>query len=448
MSRNKIVNLGTQHIFIAANFQRRMRLPPRCQRAFGSTTTMHVDLLTLYLLAIGTLLASAGMTYWEHLTHPKRSKELRVLAGAYTTLAIGCAAAVLRRVLSGEAGVAGAAISNLLIVGGYLLILHGVALMHGRQYRVVSLGMLALLALTWAVAGVQGQAVMWAYVSAFPIAVASGLTAREFLRDDGTKLAPSRYIVVVVTAIHALFYIFRACILPWLAVPFGVHFLSIAGKVTMYEGVLYSVVLPMAMLRLVREESHSQLLQDSQTDYLTRLGNRRWFFEEGERIIREHTAKGQADRPTALLVFDLDHFKGINDQFGHKTGDEVLRAFAETVQEVAPSRTVLARIGGEEFAMLLPGYETFRAREVGESVARRFAESVSAQMHALGLAATVSIGLAQFGEDVPTLSDLLAAADRALYSAKSLGRNRLEVAQSLQVLRHSDDELSISRGFS
>jgi diguanylate cyclase (GGDEF)-like protein len=400
---------------------------------------MHVDLLTLYFLAIGTLLVSAGMTYWECRAHPKRRKELRILSLAYVTLAVGCVVALTR---SKFPGASGAALTNLVFVSGYLLILHCAALMNGRRYALLSWGILALLAVTWTVAGVPGQTVMWLYVSAVPIAVASALTAREMLRADSIKPVQSRHIIVAVTVIHAVLYIFRACILPWLEAPLGLGFLSVVGKITMYEGVLYSVILPMAMVRLVREESHGQLLLDSQTDYLTSLGNRRWFFEEGERIVASHLSHSAPDRPMALMVFDLDHFKAINDQFGHETGDEVLRLFAETAQTAAPSGSVLARIGGEEFAALFPGHDAFTAREIGESIACRFAENVAVALRGRGIEATVSIGLAQFGDELRSLSELLAAADRALYSAKSLGRNRVEIAQPLQALRLSDDEIA------
>jgi uncharacterized membrane protein len=185
---------------------------------------MHVDLLTLYFLSIGTLLASAGMTFWEHRVHPKRSRELRILAAGYATLAIGCAAATLRSVLPGASG---AAISNLIIVGGYLLVLHGVASLSGRQYRASSIGLLVLLALTWVV-GARWQDTVWNYVSAIPIAVVSGMTSRELLRSDGMKWVQSRHIVVWVTGIHALFYAFRAFILPWLVSVYGPDMLSIA----------------------------------------------------------------------------------------------------------------------------------------------------------------------------------------------------------------------------
>ncbi|MEP9324827.1 GGDEF domain-containing protein [Paraburkholderia phymatum] len=384
---------------------------------------MHVDLITLYLLAIGTLLASSAMTLWECRVHPKRSKELRILATGYATLAIGCAVAAWRRDLP---GVLGSALSNLIIVWGYLLILQGVAVLNGRKYVRTSAGVLVLLALAWAIAGVRGQDVMWMYLSAIPIAVACGLTAGELARCDGLKRLQSLRIAILVSGGHAAFYAFRACVLPWLTTLFGFRFLMAVSEITMYEGVLYSVVLPMTLLRLVREETHGQLLLESQTDYLTGLGNRRWFFEEGARIL----SSSDAARSVSLLAVDLDHFKKINDRYGHETGDRVLKSFADIARSVLGRHAILARIGGEEFAVLLPEHDSIRAKEAGEAVVKSFGETVTLGGNGVGVQATVSIGLAQFGSGASSLGDLLGAADQALYRAKSLGGNRLESAHA------------------
>ncbi|WP_144112949.1 sensor domain-containing diguanylate cyclase [Paraburkholderia sp. BCC1886] len=390
---------------------------------------MHVDLITLYLLAIGTLLTSSCMTLWEARTHPGRARELRIFASAYAVLALGCLAAAFRRDLP---GMTGSALSNLLIVSGYLLILRGAAALSRRRYGAVSVGMLIVLAAAWMLGGVPGEGVMWAYGSAVPIAVACGITARELWRSNGTSSVQSRHIAAVVSGSHALFYAFRSFILPWLANVYGLDFLIVVGKITMYEGVLYSVVLPMSLLGLVREEAHGQLLRESLTDYLTGLGNRRWFFEEGARVLRtsrESKLLSQPiPQPMSLLAFDLDHFKAINDRYGHESGDEVLKSFSRIARQVVGAETILARIGGEEFAALLPGVDGLRAKAVGEAVVQRFAVAVSHRSAGVEIHATVSIGLAHSTSDVSTLSDLLAAADEALYRAKSHGGNCLVTA--------------------
>lgn len=384
---------------------------------------MYVDLLTLYHLAIGTLLVSAGMTFWEHRSNPRRSKPLRILAAGFLTLAIGCAGVLYRRDLPGALG---SALSNLVVLSGYLLILSGVAALSGRKYRVASATLLAGMALIWIIWGTQRQDFLWAHVSSVPIAIASALTTWAMVRCDAMKSLHSRYIVVVVTGLHALLYGARAFILPWLVSVYGPEMQALASKITIYEGVLYSVVLPMALLKLIRDEAHGQLLKESQTDYLTRLGNRRWFFEEGARVIHGTAARG----PVAVLAFDLDQFKAINDLHGHQTGDRVLKSFAEIAQSVVGPFAILARTGGEEFAALLSGDDALRAQALGETVARRFAETVPNQIDSIGIPATVSIGLARFDDDLPSLAEGLAAADQAMYRAKSLGGNRLEIAQA------------------
>ncbi|MGF6723074.1 diguanylate cyclase (GGDEF)-like protein [Paraburkholderia sp. GAS41] len=384
---------------------------------------MHVDLITLYFLAIGTLLASSAMTLWERRAYPTRNRELTILAAAYATLAVGCAAAPFRHALPGATG---SALGNLVIVSGYLLVLHGVAALSGRQYRAASLGILLVLTASWATGGVRWQEVWWSYVSAVPIALVCGMTSWELLRSDRVESLRSRHIVVLVSGGHALLYAVRACVLPWLVSVYGQEVLSVAGKITIYEAVLYSVVLPMTLLMLVREEAQGQLLYESRTDYLTGLGNRRWFFEEGTRVLRN----AAASRPVSLLAFDLDQFKAINDRYGHEAGDKVLKSFGNIASSSVGPEALLARIGGEEFAALLPGHDSRRAQAIGEGVIRHFAGTISHKIDDVEIRATVSIGLAQSDSEAVALADLLAAADQALYRAKSLGGNRLELAHT------------------
>lgn len=392
---------------------------------------MHVDLFTLYLLVIGTLLASAGMTYWEHRTNPTRSKALRTLATGFTLLAAGCCVVLLRAYLPASVG---PPLSNLVILSGYLLILHAVASFSGRRYIQFSIGLLIAMGLVWVVGGAPWRAIIWSYISSVPISAVAALTAWEMWRCGPMKALSSRTLVIAVTGIHALFYAFRALALPSLVAAYGPSAQMMASNITMYEGVLYSVLLPMALLKLFREEAHGQLLQESQTDYLTRLGNRRWFFEEGARIIgvintmRESLRDGTGGTPMAVLAFDLDHFKSVNDRHGHETGDKVLKAFADVAQRVVGPGAMIARLGGEEFAALLTGEPARRAHALGVAVATQFADTIAEQVGRSDIRATVSIGLATYEHDAPPLAQALAAADSALYRAKALGGNRLELA--------------------
>ncbi|VFR47226.1 Bll4347 protein [plant metagenome] len=369
---------------------------------------------------IGTLFAGAAMMFWEHRSNPARSSALRTLAAGFAVLAIGCVGALYRRDLPSPYG---AALANFIIVTGYLLVLNGVASLNGRRYGLFGAGLLACTVSAWLIAGAAWQEVMWNYISAIPIALVSALTAWEMWRCAAMKSFPTRHIVVGVTFIHAFLYGARAAILPWLVTAEGPPMQAFASMITIYAGVLYSMLLPMALLKVFREEAHGQLLKESMTDYLTRLGNRKRFFEEGARQLQ-----GAGRGPVAFLAFDLDHFKLVNDRHGHQTGDEVLQSFAEIARSVMGPGAMLARIGGEEFAGLLTGEEARHAQALGEAVAQAFAGTIASRVGNSEITVTVSIGLAHYEGQLPSLGDGLAAADRALYRAKSQGGNRVETA--------------------
>ncbi|MCF4124277.1 GGDEF domain-containing protein [Methylobacterium sp. SyP6R] len=374
---------------------------------------MQIDLHTLYCLIVGTVLVAAATMLWERQAHKRRARELGIWTGAFLAFAAGLVVSINRAALP---GILGSALGNLLIVSGYLMILHGVALLDGRARLRLPLAVLAVLALLWATLGVRFPVVLWTYVGSLPIALACGLTAWRLLRSRTARAFRARRLAIAVAGGHALFYLARALVTPVIVALYGDWLMPVFGKMTMYEGVLYSVAMPMGLIALVREEAQASALAAARTDYLTGLQNRHGFFEDGARLLDR--------RPAALLAFDLDHFKAINDRHGHAAGDAVLRLFADTARRAAGPDALVARLGGEEFAALLPGFDLVAARQVGEGIARRFAAS-SVHRDGPGIPATVSVGLAAGRGD---LTALLSAADRALYRAKAAGRNRLEVA--------------------
>lgn len=379
-----------------------------------------MDLPTLWYLTIGTLLVGAAMTLWERHAHGHRSRQLGIWAASYVVFAVGCLIAMNRGMFPGAAG---SALTNLVMVSGYLMVWHGAARLDGPVRATRYVVILALLALVWTIAGARYTAALWNHASSFPIALISGFTAWTLWRSDTAKNLRSRPVAVTVFACHGLFYLFRALVSPFLGAAYGDAWLPAFAKATMYEAVLYSVAMPMAFLALIREEYQAQLLTASRTDFLTGLGNRQGFFEQGETVVRE----SDSDRPVSLLAIDLDHFKAINDRYGHGVGDEVLKLFADVARAVAGASSIIARLGGEEFVILLPGQGSKTARSVGEAVSRRFSEE-AARSDGLGVRVTISIGVAEARPGRSDLSALLSAADRALYQAKELGRNRVEIA--------------------
>lgn len=151
-------------------------------------------------------------------------------------------------------------------------------------------------------------------------------------------------------------------------------------------------------------------------DELTLLPNRRLFLTTLQRERQQ--------RPLAVLLCDIDHFKSINDQLGHQAGDEALRRFARVGALAIPADAVLARYGGEEFVVLLVGDDADNALEIAETL--RQAVMHSGIEHADGRPMTVSIGVATHDEQALVPEDLLHRADVALYRAKRNGRNRIE----------------------
>jgi diguanylate cyclase (GGDEF)-like protein len=161
------------------------------------------------------------------------------------------------------------------------------------------------------------------------------------------------------------------------------------------------------------------------TDPLTGMFNRRGFAEASSRLIDR---EAHAGRPVTALIFDIDHFKSINDRFGHAAGDEVLKLFSIVVINTLRLSDLSGRVGGEEFAALLP-CSLEEGVIAAERVRTAFANS-GIVVETGPVDTTVSIGVAG-GPAGTELEVLLAAADTALYQAKRTGRNRVEAAEEL-----------------
>lgn len=171
-----------------------------------------------------------------------------------------------------------------------------------------------------------------------------------------------------------------------------------------------------------RKRLENELQRLATTDPLTGLANRRAFFERGQPALEAARRYGQ---PTSLLMIDVDHFKAVNDRHGHGVGDAMLRLLADRLREVLRQADLIARIGGEEFAALMPQ----TALEAAQQAAERLREACDglAPDASGGAAISISAGVAEWrsGE---TLDHLLERADAALYRAKRAGRNRVETS--------------------
>lgn len=165
---------------------------------------------------------------------------------------------------------------------------------------------------------------------------------------------------------------------------------------------------------------HHELYELATRDSLTQLYNRRQF---RELLDKELARAASCGRPLSLAIVDIDHFKRINDLYGHVAGDGVLTQVAERLRGAAPPGMLVARIGGEEFGLALP--ERSLSDAAGFSEQLRGAIEAMPAAPGVGMPTTVSIGLAEWGPAMRTQSDLMRAADIELYRAKALGRNRV-----------------------
>lgn len=175
-----------------------------------------------------------------------------------------------------------------------------------------------------------------------------------------------------------------------------------------------------------KQMAHRKLQVLATRDTLTGLSNRGNFESLASLAMQQARQGGQ---PCALLMVDIDHFKRINDNFGHATGDAALKAIGQRMQALFRTSDIIGRIGGEEFAIFLPGSTLASAGRLAD----RFREAVEKEpieADGLDLSLTVSIGVAEFTPDIQNLTQLLRCADCALYDAKHRGRNRIAIQQS------------------
>ncbi|WP_243358947.1 sensor domain-containing diguanylate cyclase [Fundidesulfovibrio terrae] len=195
--------------------------------------------------------------------------------------------------------------------------------------------------------------------------------------------------------------------------------MSLTASVAYFRSFNKRLHLAMDKLR----QAEAELTVQANTDILTGLRNRKRFNEIVEReIVRALRYK----RPLAMILLDLDHFKSINDRFGHPVGDSVLIAVAGLIASLVRKTDFAARIGGEEFAVLMPETGLEDAADTAERIRAEVESAVLAQTTSGPASLTVSIGVADVCPSIQNYSSLYTAADQALYMAKKSGRNRVE----------------------
>jgi diguanylate cyclase (GGDEF)-like protein len=259
------------------------------------------------------------------------------------------------------------------------------------------------------------------------------LAAYEFWRGRSEPLV-SRWPAIFMLFAHGALFLLRTplfAMLPWSTTSDVIG--SVWMTVLSFEALLFTIAIAFILLAMAKERTEYRHRTAAMVDPLTGLANRRSFLD-GAELAKRHAANR---RSTAVLLIDLDHFKSINDRFGHAIGDRVLQVFADTARANLRSTDTIGRLGGEEFAAVLYDVGREKAVTLAERLRSTFAE-VAGEVDGRPVGATVSIGLVVNGDKQFNVGELLGQADQALYYAKERGRNRVEVATLDLVLRQRE----------
>jgi diguanylate cyclase (GGDEF)-like protein len=255
------------------------------------------------------------------------------------------------------------------------------------------------------------------------ITVYTWATAYEFWRGRDEALV-SRWPAILMLFTHGALFLLRTPIATMAHVAPG-NKLALSGwlELLSVEALLFTISIAFILLAMAKERTEYRHRTAARTDPLTGIANRRGFLEQT--ALSRRSAAGHW--PTAVLLFDLDHFKNINDQYGHAVGDRTLQIFADIAKAHIGEAGTVGRWGGDEFVAVIPN----TSREIAATIAERIQlalEKAAADIDGRLVGATVSTGMAFSSHGAFELPAMLLQADRALYRAKSEGRNRLAVA--------------------
>jgi diguanylate cyclase (GGDEF)-like protein len=216
---------------------------------------------------------------------------------------------------------------------------------------------------------------------------------------------------------------------------------SVWLTVISFEALLFTISIAFILLAMAKERIELRHRTAAMVDPLTGIANRRAFLQDAKALAKRN---GGESRQATVMLIDLDHFKSINDRFGHAVGDRVLEIFAETALQTLRASDLVGRLGGEEFAAVLYDVPHERAMGVAERLRLAFAQRTQ-DVDGHPVCATLSIGMVHCETPVIDLAGLLAQADHALYFAKERGRNRVEVA-ALALVRERGDVPALAGG--
>ncbi|MBS0245299.1 MAG: GGDEF domain-containing protein [Proteobacteria bacterium] len=380
---------------------------------------MRLDIPTLAVVTVfvtallGGLLAFAGLQ--------NRAVRAPVTWGAaFVLCAIGMALVAVRGMVPDWLSIQ---FANVTVLVGIGLVWVGARQFDGRRPRAT---MVAAAPLIWLAACAIPEIRADINLRTVTVTILSGIlafaAAHEVWRGRSEPLM-SRWPAAITLSAYGAIMVARAPVTLMVPQPAGAYQFTASALYPFlsFATLLFSVVVAFLLLNMTKERTELRHKTAALVDPLTGVANRRAFLTDAQNLATQRRADGTV---LAILLFDLDHFKAINDRLGHAAGDAVLMNFAATATRILGPDVLFGRIGGEEFGALLRVREPGEALTVAETLRRDFAAAEQAD----DVAPTVSIGLAIENEKTAALDGLMAAADRALYRAKSKGRNRVVTA--------------------
>jgi diguanylate cyclase (GGDEF)-like protein len=380
---------------------------------------MSFDISTLYLFA--TMVAAMLGAMLLFFGNQEKIPALKWWGSAYLLGAAAVAASTIAGARFGDIASLAMNAAGFIACG---MVWNAARVFHGRKPNIPGLVLGAIAWVGVALALPSEQSMLKLTIGAAIIAIYACLTAAELGRER-RRAMQRRWPALALPALHGsvlLLPILLGNVLRPHDAAFGD---SVWVTVFSVELVLYAIGTVFVIFMLVSDREVTAHKTAASMDPLTGMFNRRGFAEACARVIEREAGAG---RPVTVMIFDIDHFKSINDRFGHPAGDEILKLFSAVVVNNLRITDLSGRIGGEEFAALLPC-----PLEEGVIVAERVRECFQAAGIVCDEGAvdtTVSIGVAG-GPAGTELEVLLAAADTALYQAKRGGRNRVEAAEEL-----------------
>lgn len=378
---------------------------------------MRLDTPTLLLVTV-IVTFMVGTLFLLSWGQDRKARSLAIWGIAHITGAVASGLLSLRGAIPDAVSVG---LANTLMIGAYGLIWSGVRAFEGRPLR---LGLALSGGALWGVLCLVPE--FYASLAARVIlasAIAGAFCfagAYEIWRGRGEPLV-SRYPATILLGAYGLVYVVRIPLALLTPLPTDQNLMQSAWlAILCFAGMLFTVAIAFTFMALTKERIERVQRLAADTDPLTGVASRRALVSAAQALLAE------PERPVTLLLFDLDHFKSINDAHGHTVGDGVLVGFCCVVRALLPPDALFGRMGGEEFACVLPDRDVEAALRYAALI--RGAVARLAVPDLPGLSVSVSIGAAAsraFGRDLDTL---LREADAALYRAKRNGRNRVEVS--------------------